>query len=325
MTTPRSNVRRALISTACALLAAGLAACSSNRSGPSGTSPDGGAPAAPIHVGGITAITDSSQLTFPIDAYLMTDQQFVEVESATDVLTAQCMSKFGFDYRPAVKNTGAGKGTSTNAARRYGVVDAAAVAVLGYHAPNSGAADARTAEPALDAAGRRVLTGGAGPGTQSAAPTATAGTYQGMQIPPGGCLTQARAELTAHGGTVNDSPVAQGVNVDSVARSQQEPQVVAVFKQWSACMQAHGYSYATPYDAINDHRWRTPQPSAAEIQVATADVACKQKANVVGVWYAVDCALQTSMIDARQQQLDGVRDGIAQELKAAARVVGTVG
>ena len=109
---------------------------------------------------------------------------------------------------------------------------------------------------------------------------------------------------------------------DSLARSQQEPQVVAVFKQWSDCMKASGYDYGAPYDAGNDHRWATAMPTAAEIRTASADVACKQKTNLVGVWYAVDSALQTSMIDAQQQQLDAVKDGIAQEMKAVAQVAG---
>jgi hypothetical protein len=225
----------------------------------------------------------------------------------------------------APKSTKVGQTTETNAPRRYGVVDAAAVSVLGYHPPASSTTADRSGAAALDTAGLHVLTGGAAPQNQGVAPTATAGSYQGMQIPAGGCLGQARRQLTAQGGTVNDAPLAESVNTDSLARSQQEPQVVAVFKQWSACMHAKGYDYAVPYDAGNDRRWATSAPSAVEIQVATADVTCKRQTNLVGVWYAVDSALQTSMIDTQQQQFAAVRDGIAQELKAAARVVGAAG
>ncbi len=306
------------------LAAATVASCSSSGSG-GGAQPaqDAGLPLAPIHVASIPAVTDSSSLSFPIDAYLITDQQRAEMDNAAAILAGRCMKQFGFDYSPVPKNTKVSRATETNAPRRYGIVDAAEVEVLGYHPPAADLSAQRSSAQTLDAAGIHVLTGGGSPQIQGAAKTGSAGAYNGVQIPAGGCLGQARRQLTAHGGSVNDSPVAESVNTDSLARSQQEPQVIAVFKQWSACMAAKGYHYATPYDAGNDRRWATNAPTAAEIQTATADVACKQQTNLVGVWYAVESALQTSMISAQQQQLDAVRDGITQEMKAVAQVAGT--
>lgn len=305
--------------------AAAVASCSSSASG-GGSQPaqDVGLPLTPIHVASIPTIADSASLAFPIDAYLITQQQRAEVDNATVIIARRCMQRFGFDYNPMSKNTNVGQTTETNAPRRYGVVSPAQVAALGYHPPAVDVSALRASANTLDAAGIRVLTGGESP-AQGASATATsggAGSYNGLQIPAGGCLGEARRQLTGHGGSVNDSPIAQAIDADSLSRSQQEPQVVAVFKQWSACMAAKGYNYAAPYDAGNDRRWATSTPTAVEIQTATADVACKQKTNLVGVWYAVDSALQTSMINAQQQQLDAVKDGIAQEMKATAQVAG---
>jgi hypothetical protein len=306
------------------LTAATVASCSSSAPGGGAQSAqEVGLPLAPIHVASIPTIADSSSLAFPIDAYLITQQQRAEMDNATVIITRRCMQRFGFNYSPMSKNTNVGKTTETNAPRRYGIANAAQVATLGYHPPVNDVSALRASANTLDAAGIKVLTGGASPDhSGSATATAGGGSYNGVQIPAGGCLGEARRQLTAHGGSVNDAPVAQAIDADSLSRSQQEPQVVAVFKQWSACMAAKGYDYAAPYDAGNDHRWATGTPTAVEIQTATADVACKQKTNLVGVWYAVDCALQTSMINAQQQQLDAVRDGIAQEMRATAQIVG---
>jgi len=311
-----------------ALTAAAVASCSSSApAGGSQAAQDAGLPLTPIHVASIPTITDSTSLAFPIDAYLITGQQRAEMDNATAILAGRCMRSFGFTYSPLPKAAKADQTTETNAPRRYGIVSAAQVAALGYHPPTTDESALRASANTLDAAGIRVLTGGVSPaqGQTATATAGTAGSYNGVQIPSGGCLGEARRQLTAHGGTVNDSPIAQAVDADSLARSQQEPQVVAVFKQWSACMAAKGYDYATPYDAGNDHRWATSAPTAAEIQTASADVSCKQKTNLIGVWYAVDCALQTSMISAQQQQLDAVKSGISQEIKAAAQVVGAAG
>lgn len=318
------RVRGLLLPAAAAVVAATVTSCAS--SGPAGggqPAQDAGLPLSPIHVTSIPTVADSSSLTFPIDSYLITDQQRAETDNATAVLAGACMKQFGFAYSPIPKTANVGKRTETNAPRRYGIVDAAAVSVLGYHPPTKDVS-AERADAVLDPAGFKVLTGGGPPQTQGVAPTSSssAGSYNGVRIPAGGCLGQARRQLTAHGGTVNDAPIAQTIDADSLVRSQQEPQVVAVFKQWSACMAAKGYDYAAPYDAGNDRRWNTTAPTAAEIQAATADVACKQKTNLVGIWYAVDSALQTSMINAQQQQLAAVKDGIAQEMKAVAQVIG---
>jgi len=315
-----------LLTAMAALTAAAVASCSSSApAGGAQSAQDAGLPLAPIHVTSIPTITDSTSLAFPIDAYLITGQQRAEMDNATAILAGRCMRSFGFDYSPMPKTAKADQTTETNAPRRYGIVSAAQVAALGYHPPTTDVSALRASANTLDAAGIRVLTGGVSPAQGETATAGTAGSYNGVQIPSGGCLGQARRQLTAHGGTVNDAPIAQAVDADSLARSQQEPQVVAVFKQWSACMAAKGYDYATPYDAGNDHRWATSAPTAAEIQTASADVACKQQTNLVGVWYAVDCALQTSMINAQQQQLDAVKNGISQEIKAAAQVVGAAG
>jgi hypothetical protein len=164
-----------------------------------------------------------------------------------------------------------------------------------------------------------VLTGSAATDADPSAPPPSA--YAGHAVPAGGCIGQARARLTAHGGEINADQVAEQINDESLALSEREPQVVTAIKQWSQCMAQHGYTYSMPYDAGNDRQWNTPQPTATEIRTAETDVSCKVQSNLVGIWYAVDSALQTRLIAANQQHLAQVKAGIAAETAAADRTL----
>jgi hypothetical protein len=52
-----------------------------------------------------------------------------------------------------------------------------------------------------------------------------------------------------------------------------------------------------------------------------ADVACKEKYNVVGVWYAVDAAYQKAFIAANRAALDQARRDKATHLSRAHRAL----
>ena len=93
----------------------------------------------------------------------------------------------------------------------------------------------------------------------------------------------------------------------------------AATRQWSACMAAAGYRYAGPLDPPKDARFqdaRTP----LEISTAEADVACKQRTNLVGVWFAEESARQRSLIEANRPALELARTAFRAELAVAAGV-----
>jgi hypothetical protein len=310
--------RRAGAALALVLAVAATAACSAATTSSAQPSSSATGPVPPIHLAHVSNVTDSASLVYPIDAYLLTNDQTIEFDQATNLLEDQCMAEFGFTYTAPPPNVLPGTVTDTNAPRRYGISDAAQVARLGYHPPPNAPA---AKKPDLPPTGLMVLTGSAATdASPSAAPPAE---YAGRALPSGGCIGQARAQLTAHGGSVNADPAAEQINEESLSLSEREPQVIAVTKQWSQCMVKHGYHYAVPYDAGNDTQWDTPEPSATEIRTATTDVACKAQTNLVGIWYAVETALQREMITANQQHLDQVRQGIAAQTAAAGKVLAT--
>jgi hypothetical protein len=264
----------------------------------------------------VASVTDSTSLVYPIDAYLLTDNQTIEFDQATNVLTDRCMRQFGFSYTAPPPNLLPGTGTDTNAPRRYGISAAAQVARLGYHPPPSAPISKNLG---LSATGLMVLTGDAE--TDASPSAAPPSEYDGRAFPAGGCMGEARAQLTAHGGELNADPTSEQINDESLAVSEREPLVVTAVKQWSQCMARNGYHYAEPYDASNDPRWNTAEPTAKEIRTASTDVACKAQVNLVGIWYAVETVLQREMIAANQHHLDQVKAGIAAQIAAAGQVL----
>ncbi|MFF7635793.1 hypothetical protein ACFZB9_21975 [Kitasatospora sp. NPDC008050] len=258
-----------------------------------------------------------SGLRLPIEDYLIGSADAARIQSARAALIGSCMKRFGADYAPAVD-----LGTRSQMVNRYGPTDPDTARTDGYHAPGAlRAPGQQPTEPALPPDLAAVLGHGTGapqlPGS-TAAPTAPAGgTYRGLAVPPGGCVGEAERILTAGGGIVQDDQAAVDINFHDYQRSLDEAAVKSAFARWSGCMSAKGYRYDTPESAVNDHRWRTPTPTAEEIATAGADVACKQQADVVGTWFGAESRLEAQDIQAQLPQLTQVRQAIDTAVKNA--------
>lgn len=87
-------------------------------------------------------------------------------------------------------------------------------------------------------------------------------------------------------------------------------------------MTAKGYDYRTPLDPPHDPRFAGGLP-AAEIATATADVACKKQANVVGVWFAVESAYQKRLVAKDRDVLRRLRRFNLALVRRAAQVAGS--
>ncbi|MFE2327485.1 hypothetical protein ACFXD5_26775 [Streptomyces sp. NPDC059385] len=110
--------------------------------------------------------------------------------------------------------------------------------------------------------------------------------------------------------------------VENAKRAEQDPQVRAVWSKWSDCMNQEGYSYDGPWDANNDRAFATPQPTDKERAVAVADVKCKHKHNVAGVWMAVETAYQKGAVEANAEALEEARKTNETRLRNAADALG---
>ncbi|MEV4425285.1 hypothetical protein ACN9M0_12580 [Streptomyces sp. R-07] len=298
------------------LAAALLAGCGSTSADGTGKGP--GVPAA-VEIPNITtAVVDP----VPVEAYLLTEEQWNRLGRAEYALRVQCMKRFGFAYEEPMFT--AEPSGQTVSQYRYGKLDPAKTAVYGYRNPGADSSGAG-AEAEMNAAKERrvkltanerlILTGTANPAEKNGKGGQNFG---GHKVPEGGCIGEAQRKLGDYG----DAQVANDVNLDSFGKSLQDQRVLAAFATWSRCMAESGYHYKTPIEASDDKKWAGETASAEEKTVATADARCKIKNNVAGVWYAVDVAYQKQAIEEHAEELDQVRKTVQGQLKVAAEVLG---
>lgn len=257
-------------------------------------------------------LLDSTHLRLPLDAYLLSDRERADLAFAQDALVTRCAARYGVTMPPPPRRQQLGPRTYTE--RRYGLTDPVLAAADGYHL---GERDPRNVgkppTPDLSPTQALVLTG------RRAATDATGTPDAPVQpVPAGGCLGEADRKL---GGSWDNTDLVEAIDNNSVIDATKNPQVLATFRAWSACMKAKGHRYAAPWDAGNDSRFRGQHSSPAEIAVAVADVACKEKTNVVGVWYAVDAAYQKAFIAANKAALDQARKDKVTHLRLAHRAL----
>ncbi|MEW1694151.1 hypothetical protein ACIQCR_16375 [Streptomyces sp. NPDC093249] len=301
------------------LSAALLTACSS------GSGDGGGGSAREPAIGTVPRLLSTTGLSFPLDGYATTDEQRRKLEQAQSRVTSDCMTRFGFTYElPVTPSPTGGAGNS----RRYGLTDAAQAARYGY-VPNRGARPpAKTAARTLSATGRLALNGpefkGAQPMSLEESRAEDSGkTLDGRKVPVGGCLREGYLTVYAPKKGALDSMFVTNLVMDANSRSREDSRVVAAVKAWSACMAEKGYKVDEPVSPQSDlgldpNGYGSPRAVAA----ARQDVACKERANLVGVWYTVESAYQKRGIEQNAEALNQAKTELDERLKLAATLAG---
>lgn len=262
-----------------------------------------------------SALPASADLHLPIEPYLFSEAETAKLTRAGAVLRKACMQRFGLDY--AISPADPPTGPRTFMDRRYGLTDPAEAAVNGYHL---GDRDPRThpvRPPQFSAEQQQVLTGHL-PGKTGADETNLQ--VNGVPVPPGGCYDEAKRGL-AGSGDLGPSSVAQQANFQTFKASMSVAQVTQAFEAWSGCMKTRGYSYPNPMDAIGDRRFLGDSPTPLELQVAAADVICKQQVDLIDTWFAVEASLQKELIARQQAEFTAVLAAKTEQLAKADAVL----
>ncbi|WP_030693554.1 hypothetical protein [Streptomyces globisporus] len=302
------------------LSAALLTACSSDSDG------DGGGSAREPAIGTVPRMLSTAGLSFPLDGYATTEDQRRKLEQAQSRVTGDCMKRFGFDYElPRSPAPISRPGDS----RRYGLTDPTIAARYGY-VPNRGAQPpAKPSVQALDPSGELALNGpdgykGPQPMSLEEAEVKDSGkTLNGQKVPIGGCIREGYLTIYAPKKGAVDSMFVTNVRMDAYTRSREDSRVVAAVKAWSACMAEKGYKVDEPVSPQNDlgldsNTFGGPKAIAA----AEQDVACKEKANLVGIWYTVESAYQKRSIEQNAETLNQAKTELNDRLKLAATLAG---
>jgi hypothetical protein len=249
-------------------------------------------------------------LTLPLQQYMQTYQDSVVIERAARSLETECMARYGFTvtFPPAGVNPPPNADDS-NMPRRYGISDPTATAKYGYELPPD--TTEHPPAPDLSPAAIAVLTGRKGLNPRAGkAPS----TYQGKKVPQGGCQQESFDKLGAR----IDFTLPSRLDHDSLVKSQEDPRVQKAIKAWSACMKTKGYTVADPYAAVDSATKSGSGPaSQEEITRGLADIGCKKKTSLIGIWYGVDAAIQKKQVDENQLALQQLKEKNTTAVKAA--------
>ncbi|MFD6969799.1 hypothetical protein [Streptomyces sp. NPDC059949] len=306
---------RPVLTASAAVLTLLLTGCSQSGGGDSGEEPA---------IGAVPALLESRNLTFPLSAYVLDDQQVDVITRAQDVLVDRCMQRYGFRYQ---LQRGPAAAAKHDFSRRYGLSDPAEAARLGYENPQVGRT-AKPPQPQLGPNEKLVLHGLEVdpslpvPKSQEEAETSDVATttVAGQKVPAGGCSREGSLKLFNPTKDTVDSMIVQGFGFDAYARSRKDSRVAKAFTSWSDCMGGHGHTVDNPMDqppGINDANISSPQA----IAMAKQDIDCKRETNLVGIWYTVELAYQKRVIEQNAETLDRAKKQLDERLKLAASLI----
>lgn len=262
---------------------------------------------AEISVGAIPKIRSGADIVLPIDEYWVSADDQNLILRAEHVAMVTCMARFGLDWDVPVREVDANVPIHD---RLFGVTDLDEVSEYGYHAPGSIGtlnADGSINDPIKEASTVALTE------EQDAVASGQAELIEvnGIEIPTGGCITEARSQV----GTQDDLvlELAESTLAYGAQQADSDPRVLRGFEQWSRCMTKSGYHYVTPWDANDDPSWNTPEATAAEITVAVADVECQQESNLSGLRVAVAAAWQREFMRAHEEEFVAMKATVAQQ------------
>lgn len=258
----------------------------------------------------------------PIEAYLIKNSERDEFNAARQIFIKQCMDSFGFNYKiPKPLPDYDPSGDSANMSRHYGITDLTIASSFGYHLPSDpsagiGSPDPET-DPSLSAAELAVMMGHENAATANINDSPALKNFNGKAVPAGGCTGDADRRL---GGELTES-LAEHIDIVSFQQAQNDPSVVTVLKKWSSCMQASGYDVKSIAD-VPGPLGESASVTPSEIQLARTDVSCKQKSDLVRVWFSAESGIEQNMIEQNQLALTDARSAANNTLAKAATIAG---
>jgi hypothetical protein len=258
----------------------------------------------------LIAIDDSllavpyDNITFPLDEYEMTDDEWRTANHARSILIRDCLLKYGFDV-PLPSEVFVKPETLIN--DRHGLTSEAHAREWGYRQrpPKSRAVPYEMGAPA------------------EAGPVLTGDGATDKSVPEGGCMGEA-GRVLSEGFTIT-TDFSQDLRTEALAKATEDRRVKEKTNDWRACVKkATGQEYATPHDAVRS--WNTDtgahgKPDAKEVEAAMKDVTCTKQTGLAQMWAAVEIAYQNQAIEKNSQQLTELRKYQENWVRNASKVV----
>ncbi|WP_103504793.1 MULTISPECIES: hypothetical protein [unclassified Streptomyces] len=296
-----------------------VAACSGAADDPDTGSPDAGEAAGAEqrptdgedtdspHGGAVVpAASLTAGLVLPLDEYRISDADQEELEAARDRLISTCMARHGQEYSPAAV-------TATPLDPHlylYGVDDAEVAAEHGYMHPVD--LDPATYAPAytddLTADQELALHGDPGidlefPETLEEAEEMTGPELNGVPVPITGCYGQATLTINRPDADWVDPTVIFELADEAAHHADEDERLTELLGEWSGCMAGHGHEAASPLTVHEELGLGGDISGELAVEVAVADVGCKEETDLVGRWAEIDADHQRDVIEEHSGML----------------------
>jgi hypothetical protein len=278
----------------------------------------------PSSASGTSSDAGASSYSLPLEQFgVQSDAETAVLVRMMGVLTARCMAKKGFDYKPeqgnAPSRTPAAGGSTAQQflPAPYGIVDLAQARQFGYSAP--------------DGAHRATLDDAKRLGADPAAMVAQHGAawvralygFVPPEQPPTplvGCLYHQGDAVYDSAFTKVDRNLPGKLSEQAARASASDDRVAKVVAAWSTCMRGRGYTFSNPMVPAQ-RRW--PQPAdGAQIATAVADVECKQSTDLPRVWRTIETGYQQQLVDKNIAALQEYDKAVHQVVIGAQAVIG---
>lgn len=243
------------------------------------------------------SLTAVASAGLPLQAYRHDLDGERLVFEARNILVAACMARAGHpDWRPPDPP---GE-RPWESGMSIGLLDAAHAARFGYRAPP----DSRAMDEESVPDDERLAYLGPMPGESAPG------------VPEGGCVAEADRAF----GPPPDLSLVASLGATAEDAVATDPRAIEALTAWSDCMAESGYEYERPGEAQFQY-W--PQAvTAAEKDLASADVACKTDSGLGDVWAGLLSGYQAELVERNRAELDAVAAALAAELDRARAVVG---
>ncbi|WP_329327053.1 hypothetical protein [Streptomyces mirabilis] len=260
-----------------------------------------------------------------MDAYELSNDDYVRVQRATMRVLHDCMENFGLDFRgPEVYASKYPKN-----ATMLGWLGANDVDRYGYRGPVGFTED-------MAAAARRESRPIVIPESQLPVFEGSVTTYNGKVVPKGGCDEETRRKL--NGGEISmqvektDPAVSpergiQALRQQEGDRARSDPRFLSAVRSWSACMRKRGFQYRNPDESMSDPRW-TPEeqtagspPSQREIATAAADRDCRDEVNFSGLLRLLVAHYEDEVIHTQSRRIHEIAELLKTRARNASKIL----
>lgn len=263
--------------------------------------------------------------------YFLNPVEYATVSHAVELLTADCVNRFGFEYTvpeftEAVRRIQESENESDG--RLYGITDSTAAKQYGYMPASLYETEPTGPEtPGSDSAAfNLVFSGGELLGGYGDQTPDSPGEIDGLRIPPGGCLGDAWFTVA---GTYNGfvPQLARQLWIQLEDRTRSDSRRRTAVSDWSSCLAESGYRVTDPLrdegdiQRAQEARDEDSPATTAEVKLALADIACKEKVDLVKRLNSIDQEYAKESVEKNQLALHEERERLDTMLKNAGNIL----